>query len=121
MSDGGTFHECFRTLKNHHGFNNLTSYKITMRVFRSGGFTKDAVYLLGLQKVFDYIKTGGIIDLLYIGKMSLHHIPIIKELLTRDVLTWPTLLPNFLTDDKVRSRLDKIRNGLEIIDIFEEI
>ena len=121
MNDGGTFPECFRILKDQHGFNNLTSYKITMRVFRSGGFTKDAVYLLGLQKVFDYIKSGGIIELLYIGKMSLQHIPIIKELLTRDVLTWPTLLPAFFTDDKVLSKLDRIRNGLEIIDIFEEI
>ncbi len=121
MSNGGTFPECYKVLKDQHGFNNLSAYKITMRVFRSGGFTKDAVYLLGLQKVFDYIKGGGIIDILYIGKMSLQHIPILKELLTRDVLTWPTLLPTFLTEAPVLSRLEKIRNGLEIIDLFDEI
>ena len=49
----------------------VEAFTITMRVFRSGGLTKDAVYLRGLQDVLAYVGSGGRLDVLWLGKMPL--------------------------------------------------
>ena len=55
------------------------AFTITMRVFRSGGLTKDAVYLRGLRDVVAYVGAGGDLDVLWLGKMALSDVPHIVD------------------------------------------
>ena len=50
LLDGASFVDTFRELSLTHGFANPVAFTIAVRTFRSGGFTKDAVYLRGLRK-----------------------------------------------------------------------
>ena len=47
------------------------AHAITMRVFRSGGLTKDVVYLRGLPDLLAYLAAGEPLDTLWLGKMPL--------------------------------------------------
>ncbi|MBU0473052.1 MAG: flavohemoglobin expression-modulating QEGLA motif protein [Bacteroidetes bacterium] len=78
--NGASFEEVFHELNRNYGFEQTTSFTITMRTFRSGGLTKDAVYLRGLVKLLEYLKSGGELEPLYMGKISADHVAIIKEL-----------------------------------------
>ena len=82
--DGATFLDTFRILCNDHGFSKRVAYTITMRIYRGGGLTKDAVYLRGLIQILEYLKSGGELDPLFVGKIAADHIPFIKELQLRN-------------------------------------
>lgn len=116
MVNSATFIETFNKLRNRYGFSDRISYYITMRVYRGGGLTKDAVYLAGLIDVLDYIKKGGNINNLYVGKFNTNHIPLIEELLYRKVLK-KAVLPRFLERNEVKKRLKKLKKGIELIEL----
>lgn len=118
MIDGATFVETFHLLKNEYGLLPKTAFTVTTRVFRGGGLTKDAVYLRGFLHIFDYLKDGGKLDLLFVGKIAANHIPLIQELLLRKILIAPPLSPRYLEDEEALKRLDMIRNGHSILDII---
>lgn len=120
MIDGASFVETFHLLKNEYGFLPKTSFSVTTRVYRGGGLTKDAVYLRGFLHIFDYLKDGGKLDLLFVGKIAANHIPIVQELLYRKVLHKPPLSPRYLEDEEALKRLEKIKNGFGILDIINE-
>lgn len=88
-----------------HGVPRDQAFTITMRVFRSGGLTKDAVYLRGLHDLVRHLATGGDLDVLWLGKMPLTAVPLVAELHERGVLTDPVLRPRFLDDPAVQARL----------------
>ncbi len=119
MIHGATFIDTFHLLKEY-GFLPKSAFGVTTRVYRGGGLTKDAVYLRGFLQIFDYIREGGKLDLLFVGKMAANHIPIIQELLYRKVLHAPPLSPRYLEDDEALNRLEKIKNGFSILDIINE-
>ncbi len=119
MIHGATFIDTFHLLRDY-GFLPKSAFGVTTRVYRGGGLTKDAVYLRGFLQIFDYIREGGKLDLLFVGKMAANHIPIIQELLYRKVLHEPPLSPRYLEDDEALKRLEKIRNGFGILDIINE-
>jgi uncharacterized protein (TIGR02421 family) len=112
LLEGADFVENFRDLTEKYGFAHRTAFGVLVRVYRGGGFTKDAVYLSGLRKVFGYIQGGGRLEELYIGKIALEHLSIIRELRWREVLYDPPLLPLYPKGAQTRSRLDEIRGGL---------
>ncbi len=118
MTNGATFVETFHLLKDHYAFLPRSAFTITTRVYRGGGLTKDAVYLRGFLDIFDYIASGGELDLLFIGKIAASHIPLVKELLLRKVLHEPLLYPRYLKTEEAHKRLEKIRNGYTILDII---
>lgn len=111
LADGASFIETFRTLDDDFGFTQRTAYNITMRVYRGGGLTKDAVYLRGLTAILRYVQKGGDLKPLLVGKMAVEHIPIIKELQYRKVLKPVLLVPRFLQDDTARLRLENLRGS----------
>ncbi|MEA3419841.1 MAG: flavohemoglobin expression-modulating QEGLA motif protein [Campylobacterota bacterium] len=119
MIHGATFIDTFNLLKEY-GFLPKSAFSVTTRVYRGGGLTKDAVYLRGFLQIFDYIRDGGKLDLLFVGKMAANHIPIVQELLYRKVLHAPPLSPKYLEDDEALKRLEKIKNGFGILDIINE-
>ena len=53
-----------------HGFEKRTAFSIALRVYRGGGLTKDVVYLRGLCQVLEYLKSGGDLELLFVGKIA---------------------------------------------------
>ena len=115
MMDGASFIEVFTLLSQTHNFNPRTAFIMTMRVFRGGGLIKDAVYLRGLIKLLDYLKSGGNLEILYIGKIGMKHIPIIKELRLRKILKPIPLRPPFLDEKEAVKRLTNLQNGCEIV------
>ncbi|MGB3607001.1 MAG: tyrosine/phenylalanine carboxypeptidase domain-containing protein [Psychroserpens sp.] len=116
MVNGATFIMTFDLLVKNYGFSNRIAYYISMRVYRGGGLTKDAVYLAGLIDLMKYLKNGGNLENLYTGKFNITHIDLINELLYRDVLKQPEL-PRFLERKSVQKRLKKLRKGIDITDM----
>ena len=114
---GATFIESFRILNKDFGFDKRTSYIITVRTFRGGGFTKDAVYLRGLVQLLEYLKEGGDIKPLFVGKIALEHIPVIKELQWRAVLHPTPLMPRYLKNGDMLEKLSKLKNIKTVVDL----
>ena len=86
------------------------AFTITMRAFRSGGLTKDAVYLRGLHELVTHLATGGTLATLWLGKMPLAAVPLVADLHRRGVLTDPLLIPRWLDHPAARARLADIHH-----------
>ena len=121
MVGGASFIEVFQELCNEHKFTQRSAFNVTMRVFRGGGFTKDAVYLRGLIQVLSHLKDGGHFDSLLIGKFNLEHVPIIEELTLRRVLGPAPVRPSYLDNPAARQRLDEVRAGMSIMDLVKRL
>jgi hypothetical protein len=118
LIEGATFIDTFRTLDREHRFPHRVAYTITMRTYRGGGLTKDAVYLRGLDEILAYLRKGGQLDPLFVGKIAARHIPLIQELQHRKVLTPPPLRPRYLELPGVSERLAGLRNGVTVSDLI---
>lgn len=122
LVDGASFVDTFRTLTKDHGFAHRTAYNITMRVYRGGGLTKDAVYLRGFGGILDHVHAGGDLRPLLVGKMAIEHIPIIEELQYRKVLAPAAVMPRWLQDEACLERLDGLRRGSgSVMDVVREV
>jgi uncharacterized protein (TIGR02421 family) len=119
MVEGASFVETYRELVRTFRFERRTAYTIVMRIFRGGGLTKDAVYLRGLCQVLQYLGKGGKLEPLYLGKIAVEHIPIIRELQWRQVLRDPPLIPRFMNDAGVAARLERLRTGKTVLDLIK--
>ena len=119
LVEGATFVDTFKKLYIDYGFDQRTAFIITLRVYRGGGLTKDAIYLRGLKNLLDYLKLGGELEPLFVGKVSANHLPIIEELQYRKVLKSAPLRPRYLTDPKASERLERLRGGLSLLDFIE--
>jgi uncharacterized protein (TIGR02421 family) len=108
LLQGSTFAQTHRELTEAYGYSKGGAFTIVMRVWRSGGLTKDAIYLRGLQDLVDHLSAGNELDCLWQGKLSLADLPLAKELTERGVLAPPTLLPYFLSDEKARERISRV-------------
>ncbi len=115
---GSTFAEVFNELLNVHKFTERTAFNIAMRVFRGGGLTKDAVYLRGLVEVLNYLRGGGDIETLFVGKMGPEHVSIIRELQWREVLRPAPLTPRYMTFPETAERLQRVRENGSILDLI---
>lgn len=114
LIDGASFIETFRELHSRFGFSSRSAYIVTARIYRSGGFTKDAVYLRGLVKLVDYLRKGGDLQPLLVGKVSMKAIPLITELQYRKVLKPAMLSPQYLNDPVSLAMLERLRGGEQI-------
>lgn len=119
---GADFIETFRALHGEHGFSRRASWSLTMRVYRGGGFTKDAVYLRGLAWLLDYLgQKNAEFELLWSGKISAQTLPLLRELHLRGVLEPMKLRPRFLDEDGAQQRIARVRSGLTVLDLLKEI
>lgn len=119
MIGGASFIELFRMLTHQHGFQRRSAFGIATRVVRGGGLTKDAVYLRGLSKLLKYMKKGGSIERLYVGKFGFAHIPLIEELEWRHIVQAAPLRSRHLDGQLADERVRKLRNGLELFELAE--
>lgn len=99
------------------GFRRGEAFTTVMRAYRAGGNTKDAVYLRGLQRLVEHLRSGADIEALYVGKISFESVPLIADLMKRGVLEKPPLRPRFLDDPIAQERLAAIKNGEEVLSI----
>ena len=119
LLDGASFVDTFRGLSVTHGFANPVAFTIAVRTFRSGGLTKDAVYLRGLRKILEYVAGGGELEPLFVGKIAIRHIPIVRELLWRKVLIPPPLMPRYMEQPDALRRIRRLRKGATPIDLLK--
>ncbi|MDC7993996.1 flavohemoglobin expression-modulating QEGLA motif protein [Altibacter sp. HG106] len=117
MVKGANFLKTFTMLHQKYNFPEKTAYYISMRIYRGGGLTKDAVYLAGLLDVLAYLQDGGALETLYTGKFNVNHVPLVEELLHRQVLRKP-VLPRFLERTSVQKKLKELRNGVALTDLL---
>jgi uncharacterized protein (TIGR02421 family) len=110
LTEGATFVDTFRMLTRDFGFAPRPAYNLTMRVFRGGGLTKDVVYLRGLVALLHYLRQGGDLGPLLVGKLAVEHIPIIKELQYRKVLSAAPITPRYLQHPRAVARLQALRD-----------
>jgi uncharacterized protein (TIGR02421 family) len=120
LTDGAEFPEAFREMTRRYGVRERAAFTLCMRVYRSGGLTKDLVYLRGLVRLLDYLREGGEIEPLFVGKIALQHLPLMGELRWRQVLRPPPLLPRCLTTEAGAARLTRARAGLHPLQLLEE-
>lgn len=111
MLAGNSFADTFDMLTEKYGFKHEAAFHVTMRVYRGGGLTKDAVYLKGLLNVIEYIKQGKDIGRLLVGKIRQDYLPIIDELMHRRLLKPSPLRPKFLEKPYVDKIKEIKKNG----------
>lgn len=117
LTAGASFLEAFNLLVDEHGFPARTAFTVATRVYRSGGLTKDAIYLEGLVEILEYLGSGGALEPLFVGKIARHHLDDIAELARRGVLEDVPLAPNYLRIEGVQERLAQVRRGMGPLDL----
>jgi uncharacterized protein (TIGR02421 family) len=117
MIHGARFTETLRLLRDEYDFPTRTAFTIVTRIYRGGGLTKDAVYLRGLVEILEYLKHGGELEPLFVGKLAVDHVPMVEELLHRQVLQPPPLRPRYMENPDVHDRLSRLARGMTVIDL----
>lgn len=95
MLNHGDFRHTFSFLVEEHQLSQDEAFKLAVRVHRGGGFTKDYLYLNGVSIALDLYKTQNIKNL-YAGKTGFSYLPIINEMVDRQLVSSPEHFPNFL-------------------------
>jgi uncharacterized protein (TIGR02421 family) len=119
MLGGADFIETWRLLTKDHGFSRPSAFNIAMRVFRSGGFAKDAIYLKGFRKIVALVAAGASLDPFWLGKIASDDVEAIEELLLRGLLQPPVFRPEFLGRADVQARIARLRDGLKFDRIID--
>ncbi len=111
------FVKTFEMLVEQYQFQAKDAFFIATRVYRGGGFTKDAIYLRGFLALINYIKKGNALEPLLIGKIRQNYLPVIEELISRKVLKPLSIIPRYLSDAKSLERLSDIKNKNAITEL----
>ncbi len=119
MLDGAGFLQIFESLRNEHRIPARTAWSIAIRVVVGGGSVKDAIYLRGITRILEALADDCSLDVLFVGKLSLDQIPMIQNLLDREVLQAPWVRPRWLDVPGAQERLDKLRGGVSVTALYE--
>jgi len=120
MIDGATFVDTFRELHDTWGFAARTAFTITLRIYRGGGLTKDAVYVRGIGQLLDYLRDGGELEPLLVGKIAVEHVPLVQELQAREIIAPPPLRPRYLDAPLFQKQMAQIRAGLTLFQLLRD-
>jgi uncharacterized protein (TIGR02421 family) len=119
MLDGAGFLQIFDSLRNEHRIPARTAWSIAIRVVVGGGSVKDAIYLRGITRILEALADDCSLDVLFVGKLSLDQVPMIQDLLDREVLQPPWVRPRWLDVPGAQERLDKLRGGVSVTALYE--
>jgi uncharacterized protein (TIGR02421 family) len=117
LISGSSFIDSFFLLVDKYGFSEKAAYLLTTRVYRGGGLTKDGVYLKGLLNIIEYIKQGKSLEALLIGKIRQDYLPVIQELIHRQILIKPVLKPRYL-DEIYSDKFNLIKSGGNVFNMI---
>ncbi|OQK17761.1 hypothetical protein AU255_07830 [Methyloprofundus sedimenti] len=109
------FSHTFNTLVNEYGSNVDDAFRLTARVYRGGGFTKDFLYLRGVKDALKAYEQGSL-EGLYVGKTGFAYLKIINEMMARGMVDKPTYLPMYLQKNmhiKANPILDYVMHSAE--------
>jgi hypothetical protein len=120
IHQGAEFIDTFRSLHKDYGFNQYTAFTITMRVYRGGGYTKDAVYLRGLLWVLKLLAEGRDVEDLLLGKISREQLSLVDELRWRKVVNNGPLRPRYLEQPEAMARMEILRSGPTLMQLLGE-
>jgi uncharacterized protein (TIGR02421 family) len=118
LVEGATFVDTFRLLCRV-GFPPKPAFNIVLRIHRGGGLIKDCIYLRGVQSVFDYLRDGGDLERLFVGKIALHHLSVIHELEARQVLAPMRLRPRYMDRPEFARRVETLRRGRRLYELVQ--
>ena len=119
MLDGAGFLQIFDSLRSEHRIPARTAWSIAIRVVLGGGSVKDAIYLRGITRILEALAEDCSLDVLFVGKLSLDQVPMIQDLLDREVLQPPWVRPRWLDVPGAQERLDKLRGGVSVTALYE--
>ncbi len=114
MLDGYDFPKVFAYLMEEGGLDQEEAFYFTTRIFRGGGFTKDFLYLKGFHDILSYYRKGNPLDNLLIGKISLSHLDIVDEMVSRGLILPPSYKTMaFRTPENSASLLSYLVGGIK--------
>ncbi|MCD2258962.1 flavohemoglobin expression-modulating QEGLA motif protein [Psychroserpens luteolus] len=114
LNKGYSFADTFDLLYSQYKLNRDKAFSITLRVHRGGGFTKDHQYLTGINRVYNYAKQGGDLDILLTGKVSLDYIDTIKKLQDLGLaISSKYYTDSYINNDNSNKNLDFILKSLK--------
>jgi uncharacterized protein (TIGR02421 family) len=114
---GASFVETYRAVRSEARLTEGSAFDITMRVHAGGGFTKDVVYLRGVDRLLGHLADGGDLETLLLGKFSIDQLPVVEELRDRDVLVPPTVRPSWLSWPGSEARQRALSDGIGVEDL----
>lgn len=114
VEQNASFLDTFRMLTDKYDFTPGGAFDIAERVHQCGGFTRDLIYLRGLVRLIEYLRDGGELEPLFVGKIAAKHIDIVEELTARGMLQAAPLRPRLFEFPETHERLDAVRNGLAL-------
>lgn len=120
LLDGGSFVDVFNLLRRRHKFPPRAAFRVVARVFRSGGLTKDAIYLRGIVGLLDYLAGGGELEPLFLGKLPVSCVPLIPHLRSLGLIKVPPLRPRWADEAAAQPRIDAARRGMSVTDLIKE-
>ncbi|MGB2630647.1 MAG: tyrosine/phenylalanine carboxypeptidase domain-containing protein [Candidatus Omnitrophota bacterium] len=98
-----SFYDMFLALREF--FPDYLAYRLAERAKRGiedtsnpGGFPRDYHYISGWPKMRRYVENRGNLSILYIGKIGLRDVGIVKKLLDEGILKPPKYLPGFIVN-----------------------
>ncbi|BAO56293.1 flavohemoglobin expression-modulating QEGLA motif protein [Nonlabens marinus] len=111
---GNDFSETFNLIHNQFGLDRERAFNIVLRVHRGGGFTKDALYLSGLQKIYSRYEAGMSMESLLLGKCSIEYEPVVNHLKELDLVK-PISFPckSFQKNHNTNQRVEWILENLK--------
>lgn len=118
MLGGASFREAHSGLVDV-GVGPSSAFTTVMRIFRSGGLTKDAIYLRGLVDLLAHLRDGGSLDHFWLGKFALADLPLIVDLAERKVLREARILPRHLEDPEAVGRLRQAAEAPDLTHLWE--
>lgn len=118
MIEGAGFIESFRLLREGYGFGARGAFNIAERVYRSGGLSKDAIYLRGFKKVLDLLAGGADLTPFWFGKIAARHVPVVEELELRGLLHRPRVTPEFLARPDAQARIAFMRTNPSLFELI---
>jgi uncharacterized protein (TIGR02421 family) len=95
MLTNNDFRHTFSFLHEEHHLSSDEAFKLAVRVHRGGGFTKDYLYLNGVGQALGLYDSEDISNL-YVGKTGFQYLPVINEMVERQLISVPKYLPAFL-------------------------
>jgi uncharacterized protein (TIGR02421 family) len=120
LTEGASFVDTFRVLHQDYGFSTSSAFNITARIFRGGGLTKYIVYLRGLVTLLGLLNEEIKFDHLFVGKIGFKHVHYVDELMYRQVVTPPLVLPKYLSLAPAKKRLSYIqKKDVTLIDLLK--
>ncbi len=119
LLQGAAFPEVFASLRQHR-IPPRAAFQVVARVFRSGGLTKDAIYLRGIAGLLSYLSAGGELAPLFTGKLPIESLPLLPHLENRGLISTPPLRPRWAEIPEAQPRLQAARRGLNVIDLIKE-